>query len=107
MALVLVAEELRARHAWRVHAEYDGEVAAVCVLERNGPEGIVRAITTMPGFERLGLAGELLEACAELARRHGATVLSASCSPGDRATKALFEEAGLRTVELRLARTLV
>lgn len=106
MASVLVAEELRPDHAWRVDAEVDGLVGAIAIVERNGPEAIVRAIVTMPGFERLGLAGELLEACAELARRHGATVLSASCAPGDRATKALFEEAGLRTVELRLARSL-
>lgn len=106
MHSVITVVELRTDAAWRLVAEVAGTHAATLLLERTGPEATVRSIAVDTGFERLGLAGELLDAAVELARRAGARVLTATCAPGDRATKALLEGAGLRAVELRLARPL-
>lgn len=104
---VIVTEILRPRQAWRLVAEVEGVPAAILSLECSGPVASLRALQTLPGFERLGLANDLMTAALELARRVGAISVQASCGPGDRATKNLLEQAGFRTIELTLARSLL
>ena len=87
-------------------AEIDGAVIGWAEAALDGGVARVVRIYVEPGARDLGGGEALLDAVERWARERGASRLSGWALPGDRATKNLFERAGMPAIRLTVGKRL-
>jgi len=89
------------QHVWV--ATIDGAVVGYLQLHIAGTAAEVMQVYVHPEAREVGFGDWLLEAAMEAARSLDCTVLEGTALPGDRATKNLYERAGIKARKITVS----
>ncbi|CAN5471109.1 hypothetical protein BH10ACT2_BH10ACT2_11480 [soil metagenome] len=84
----------------------DDVVVSYLELEIAGDAARVQQVYVEPEAREVGFGDWLLEAAIEEARRRGCKVIEGHALPGDRATKNLYERAGITARKITVSKNL-
>ncbi|MGB8862137.1 MAG: GNAT family N-acetyltransferase [Ilumatobacteraceae bacterium] len=84
-------------------ATLDDVVVGYLQLAIDGARAEVLQVFVQPEAREVGFGDWLLEAALAAARSHACTVLEGTALPGDRATKNLFERAGIKARKITVS----
>jgi ribosomal protein S18 acetylase RimI-like enzyme len=71
-----------------------GELVGVVLATHDGRKGWINRLAVHPGWQRQGIASQLIAAAEDALREQGMHIIAALIEPGNDASLALFEAAG-------------
>ena len=89
------------QHVWV--GTIDDVVVGYLQLQVVGSAAEVMQVYVHPEAREVGFGDWMLEAALAAARAHGCTVLEGTALPGDRATKNLYERAGIKARKITVS----